>query len=725
MPRSLFVVGDPKQSIYSFQGADPSGFTRMQDHFGGRLSAVGHRLDHIDLPVSFRSAPEVLRVVDATFVPDDRNRGLGGAPEHVAAHGDLPGRVDLWPLVPKAEDGAEDPDWHDPVDRVDAAHHDVVLARRIAGEIARLCDPACGETLPVRQRDADTGTERIVRRPLQPGDFLVLVRRRSTLFAEVIRACKALGLPIAGADRLRLGGELAVRDLAALLSFLATPEDDLSLAAVLKSPLFGWSEDRLFRLAHGRPGYLWEALRSRRAGGGEDDLATLAVLDDLRGQADFLRPFELLERVLTRHDGRRRLLARLGPEAEDGIDALLAQALAYEANETPSLTGFLGWMETEDVEVKRQLSTATGVVRVMTIHGAKGLEAPVVILPDTRPPRGRGKGACVLPGPGGTAMWRPRAEDADPLARAALDAAAARDAEEQERLLYVAMTRAETWLIVAGSGDMGVDGGSGERAWYRMVARGMEASGAVPVDTPDGPVQRLTSPLWDAPPLIAAPATTSPAIALPAWARRPAPPPPLDEGPLSPSDLGVAKALPGDPGTGDEAAAKRRGRQLHLLLEHLPDHPPAARAAIAARLLAAGEDAATATEAAALAAEAARILDDPALAAVFAPGTLAEAEIAAVLPELGGRPVAGAIDRLAIHPDRVVLTDFKTNALVPARPEDVPEGILRQMGAYAACLALVYPGRAVETAILWTAAPRLMPLPPALIAAALARVRLP
>ncbi|HMQ28382.1 MAG TPA: UvrD-helicase domain-containing protein, partial [Acidimicrobiales bacterium] len=201
VPRSLFVVGDPKQSIYSFQGADPSGFTRMQGHFGRRLQDVGHRLDHVGLPVSFRSAPEILRLVDATFAQGDCNRGLGGAPEHVAAHGDLPGRVDLWPLVPKAGDEADDPDWHDPVDRIDAAHHDVVLARKVAAEIARLCDPVRGEMLPVRRKDEDTGAERIVRRPLQPGDVLVLVRRRSTLFAEVIRACKALDLPIAGADR--------------------------------------------------------------------------------------------------------------------------------------------------------------------------------------------------------------------------------------------------------------------------------------------------------------------------------------------------------------------------------------------------------------------------------------------------------------------------------------------------------------------------------------------
>jgi ATP-dependent helicase/nuclease subunit A len=727
VPRSLFVVGDPKQSIYSFQGADPSGFGRMADHFSRRLAAVGGRLDRVELPVSFRSAPEILRVVDATFAEPEFNRGLEGAPEHSSAHPDLPGRVDLWPVVPAAAK-AEPAAWDDPVDRADAAHHDVVLARTIAGEISRLCSAGSTETIPVRTHDGDEGARSLVRRRPRPGDFLILVRRRSTLFAELIRACKAQGLPIAGADRLRLGGELAVKDIAALLAFLATPEDDLSLAAVLKSPLFGWDEDRLFRLAHGREGYLWEALRARRRAEPPDphDLATLEVLDDLRTAADFLRPFELIERILTRHGGRQRLLARLGAEAEDGIDALIAQALAYERSEVPSLTGFLGWMETEEVEVKRQLSTATGVVRVMTVHGAKGLEAPVVILPDTRPPRGQSDRSQILAHPSAGALWRARAEDADPVAGALAAEASQCQDEEWERLLYVAMTRAECWLIVAGAGDMGKPDGNGARSWHAMVARAMGKVGAVAVDTPTGPGLRFDDPArWKAPPAVDAQISRTPGAALPDWARRPAPTAAEVPTPLSPSDLGGAKALPGEAGVHDEARALRRGRHIHLLLEHLPAHPPENRPALARRLLAAAEDPATAAEADMLAAEVQRILSDPEFAAVFAPASLAEVPFAAALPEFGGRLVAGAIDRLVVSPRRVVFADFKTNALVPARPEDVPEAILRQMGAYSACLARIYPGRTIEGAILWTAAPALMKLPPEVLAAALARASLP
>jgi ATP-dependent helicase/nuclease subunit A len=696
--RTLFVVGDVKQSIYSFQGAEPENFARMRAHFGGRLAQVERRLGEAELQHSFRSAPAILRVVDAAFAQPERHRGLGGVTEHFAFHEDMPGRVDLWPSVPP-EKAAPEVHWTDPVDRIDPEHHDIRLARAIAAEIARLCDPTSGETLPVLPRDGAP-----YRRPFRPGDFLILVQRRSALFAELIRACKAEGLPIAGADRLKLGAELAVKDLAALLSFLATPDDDLSLAAALKSPLFGWSEDRLFRLAHGRRGTLWEALRGEAGETGE-------VLTDLRSAADFLRPYEMLERILIRHGGRRKLIARLGPEAEDGIDALIAQAMAYERRGVPSLTGFLAWMETEDVEVKRELPSDGSVVRVMTVHGAKGLEAPVVILPDTRPPKG-GDRAELLAAEGGPVL-RPAADEMPPALAAAAEARRARLADERMRLLYVAMTRAETWLIVAGAGKTGTE--SGEPGWHEIVAEAMAASGAVPVMTPAGEGLRydIGAP-WAGAPLREAPAIERAQAALPPWAAAKALAPPAAGDPLSPSDLGGAKALPGEEGLGAEQA-KRQGRLVHLLLERLPGLPAPERARQAEALLA-GE-----AQAEALLAEAARVIDDPALAWLFAEGSLAEAAFAARLPELGGRQVVGAIDRLVVSPGLVRIVDYKTNALVPGRPEDAPEGILRQVGAYAAAMGQVFPGRKIEAAIFWTKPLKLMNIPTEIATAALGR----
>jgi ATP-dependent helicase/nuclease subunit A len=352
---SIFVVGDPKQSIYSFQGADPAEFVRMRDAFAEKLSQVQHPLRQLPLEYSFRSAPAILKSVDVTLADVD---GLGDAkPSHKAFHGDRPGRVDLWPVIDPVKEDEPRP-WDDPVDVASPTDHTVQLAETIADEIARLIEE---EQIPATGR-GESGF-----RAVTPGDILILVQRRSELFHHLIRACKTRGLPIAGADRLRIGGEMAVKDLTALLSFLATPEDDLSLAAVLRSPLFGLSEDALYRLAHKRQGYLWRALWD------SGHHQVVDALSDLRDQADYLRPYDLIDRALTRHDGRRRLLGRLGAEAEDGIDAMLGQALAYERTDVPSLTGFLTWLDTEDVEIKRQMDSDAREIRVMTVHGAKGL----------------------------------------------------------------------------------------------------------------------------------------------------------------------------------------------------------------------------------------------------------------------------------------------------------------------------------------------------------------
>ena len=702
--RTIFVVGDKKQSIYSFQGADLTAFDAMRDHFATRFRAAGAALVDRTLAHSFRSAEAILRLVDLTF--DERlHRGIGGETKHVAFHAALPGRVDLWPAVPRPE-APGDEDWDDPVDRVPDNAAPVVLARRIASVLKGLID--AGTMLPVAKGAP---------RRMGAGDVLILVQRRSELFSEIIRACKAAGLPVAGADRLKLGAELAVKDLAALLSFLATPEDDLSLAAALRSPLFGWSEDDLFRLAHPRSAraFLWEVLR-----GSEGHADTRRVLSDLRDAADFLRPYDLVERILTRHGGRRRLIARLGPEAEDGIDAFLAQALAYERMEVPSLTGFLVWLETDEVEVKRQLSSGQGAIRVMTVHGAKGLEAPVVILPDCGQRRNDVKDQ-VLALDDGTPVWKAAAADCPPEIDAARTAIERRQEEERMRLLYVALTRAEVWLMVAAAGEVG----SGTDSWHATVADGMARAGAVALADPvlmaagAGEVLRLSNGDWPAPDVSAAEAAGTEVPAdLPAWAGTPPPVWPEDAKPLSPSDLGGAKALPGEGGA-DTEVALRQGRDLHLLLEHLPGWPRADWPALAQDLLAPEAEAGTMSL---RLAEARALLDAPALAPVFAPGTLAEVELTATLPELQGRRIRGTVDRLIVSPDRVLAVDFKTNAVVPGRAEEVPDGILRQMGAYAAALGQIYPGRAVEVAVLWTRTGALMPLPPALVMAALRAV---
>ncbi|MEL0438340.1 double-strand break repair helicase AddA [Phycobacter sp. K97] len=693
--RTIFVVGDKKQSIYSFQGADPDAFDRMQEEFGQRLAETGAGLQNAALEFSFRSSAAILKLVDLVF-QDFPRAGFHKESLHRAFKSDLPGRVDLWPAVEKVDE-EEDRDWTDPVDRPGARHHTVILAERIAREIKRMIDDKV--TIP---EDCPTrGT--FQRRPVHAGDFLILVQRRSELFSEIIRACKAARLPIAGADRLKVGAELAVKDIAALLSFLATPEDNLSLAAALKSPLFGWSEQMLFDLAHRRkPGsYLWTALRER-AGEFRD---TMEILDDLRSQTDFLRPYDLIERVLTRHKGRQRLLGRLGPEAEDGINALLSQALAYERTDIPSLTGFLVWMQTDDLEIKRQMGAAGDMIRVMSVHGSKGLEAPIVILPDTAKRKPPTDAEIIVAE--GAPLWRVPKDQMPAAMLAARDAAQEKQRNERLRLLYVALTRAEKWLIVASAGELSKEGDS----WYQMVEGALRTGGGVEADMPGGPGLRMQHGDWEGLELVHREAPETKTVSLPDLFTRPAPPYVAPDATLSPSELGGAKALPGDQGL-DEEVAKARGTALHLLLEHLPGQPQDRWPDLAQSLLENAED----TEP--LLAETSAVLRNPDLTHVFVPDTLAEVPVTA---EIDGLRLHGVIDRLIVGPDRVLAVDFKSNATVPQTVADCPEGLLRQMGAYALALAQIYPDKTVETALLWTRNASLMPLPHDLVTAAFAR----
>jgi ATP-dependent helicase/nuclease subunit A len=686
--RSLFVVGDKKQSIYSFQGADVAGFDTVKDVFKARFAGADQALVERPLVYSFRSSEAVLQLVDRAF-PGPLNTALGGLFEHKPFHETMPGRVDLWPPVPKAEK-PEPKDWFDPVDLPSDEDAPVVLARRIAEEIAAMLER--GEQIHDHRSNGF--------RPLRAGDVLVLVQRRKALFHEIIRACKALGLPIAGADRLKLVEELAVRDLLALLSFVNTPEDDLSLAVALRSPLFGWSEQRLFTLAQGRPGYLWERLRET------GDAATLAVIRDLLDRAEFLRPYELIDRILTRHGGRARLLGRLGEEAADAIDELVSQALAYERAEVPSLTGFLVWMQAGDVEAKRQAEGEGAMIRVMTVHGSKGLEAPLVILPETQD-RDLKEQDRLIPLQGGVVAWSGRAEE-NPAALAATKAArkAAREAENL-RLLYVALTRARSWLIVAGAGECG------PASWHGITAAAL--AGLPTLALPGGGL-RYQFGEWPAPEKTPQAALAAKA-ALPDWASRPAASGPVALRVFSPSRLGGEKLVVlAEPVEIDEIAPEEdrleRGSLLHLLLEHLPALPPQDWDALAARL-GAGPP---------LLAEARAILSDPGLAWIFAPGTLAEVPLSA--PWNGG-VLIGAADRLIVTPEVVTVVDFKSNAVVPASPGEIPEAYLRQLGAYAWTLAAVFPGRRIDTAILWTAQPQLMAVSAEIVRDALARATSP
>ena len=726
-PRTLFAVGDEKQSIYSFQGAAPKMFAAKGDALSARAERAGLPWRRVPLTLSFRSVEPLLAAVDAVFARPERTRGVGSSPvRHIANRAGHAGLVEIWPTEKyEAPNPAEA--WS-PLDETSATPAVVRLANRIADTIAGWL--RSGEMLASENR------------PVRAGDILVLVRKRLPFAPALVSALKVRGVPVAGADRLMLAEQIAVQDLMALGDALTLPDDDLALAAVLKSPLFGLDDADLLALAHGREGSLWDRLQARQLGGGADRFAhAAATLQRWRLAAEREPPFEFYAGVLDREGGRARMLARLGTEAVDAIDELLNLALAYDDGAPPSLQGFLCRLRQGRREIKRDMEQGRDEVRVMTVHGAKGLEAPIVFLPDTCSTRSarQANSLLTLEGvklPSGLPppfLWPVKGTAKVGAVQAAKSHVKVAETEERNRLLYVALTRARDRLCVAG-----FEGAQAPPAdcWYNLIREGL-AGRLEEVTSPDGrTVWQMSSSQTVSPAARKARAeATADVSPLPAWATTPAPPEPLITQPLIPSRLAPLEAA----AAADEATApspKRRrpvepavlspsqladdgrfvrGNLTHALLEHLPTVPQRGWATAAEAYLARHGAQLTAKARREVAAETLAILQDEALAALFGPDSRAEVPIAAEFPHPDGTGPAlrltGKIDRLVKTGASVLILDYKTNRPPPADPQSVADAYLFQLAAYRLGVSQIFPAVKIEAAILWTDGPRLMKMP--------------
>ncbi|MDQ0316749.1 double-strand break repair helicase AddA [Amorphus orientalis] len=717
-PRTVFAVGDEKQSIYGFQGAAPATFGEQLRHFRSLAERAESTFNAVRLTLSFRSTPDVLGAVDAVFADPNLHRRIESAGEglvHEPIRANDPGKVTLWPLT-ETQDSTIPDDWTLPLDHEAAASGEWQLAERIAATIRGWLD---------------SGARRPNGARIKAGDVLILVRKRKPFADVVIRSLKAAGVPVAGADRLTVTEHIAIEDLIALGRFLLTPADDLSLAAVLKSPLFGLSEEELYRLASGREGTLEAALFARR-----DDPVLAAVAERIarwRRIALSGRPFDLFATVLGADDGRRLFRSRLGTEVDDVLDAFLDLALDYEHTGIPTLEGFLTRVTASASELKRESDTAPEAVRVMTVHGAKGLEAPIVFLADGCAAPVHGSHARKIvplppishPNAARPLVWAPNPDHKPSRVADVIEAEQASQKDEYARLLYVAMTRAEDQLIVCGWSPKR---GPHEECWYRLIETGL-APDLVDVTDDEANVvarewhgvrtERTAPPEQDEP---AAARTRTP---LPDWARTPAPPPVVRAPALSPSG-----ALPHDAGSVRRAGetdradpsmdpetvrrtALLRGDLTHRLLELLPDAPPDERPAAGRRILAV-HPGAQSLDGEAIIASVLAILDDPQFAPVFGPGSRPEVAVAGRLP-IGGveRLVTGRIDRMVQAGGRVLIVDFKSDRPAPATVDDVPQSYIAQLALYRDVLRPLVGDAALEAALVWTDSGRLMKVPPA------------
>jgi ATP-dependent helicase/nuclease subunit A len=728
--RTIFAVGDEKQSIFSFQGAAPREFDLRRKSLQSKFEDAKLKFDPISLTYSFRSGSAILQSVDHVFREQAIYSSIhaieNGYPIHESLADAGPSLIDLWKLeLPDPRPDIEG--WRAPFDAVSETSPEVRLARRIQAEIKSLIAQAT--------MTGPTGNRRL----LTYGDVLVLVRRRGNAFDAVIQALKHANIPVAGADRLKLTEHIAIIDLMNLADALLLPQDDLALAVALKSPLFGLTDDDLFRLAWQRKGSLRHALSEHALTDGKFE-AALARLKACEARAMRETPFAFYAWLLGGQGpgdgGRTRILRRLGHEANDALDEFLELALGYERKAPASLQGFMAWLRAADTEVKRDMEISRDEVRVMTVHGAKGLEAPVVFLVDTttspadttrlklvRMPQGN-----AAPHSPGVVVWAGKKADDPPAVAAARAAMLGETEDEYRRLLYVAMTRAADRLIVGGCmpGNMRK---LRELSWYDLIEKGLGNSGLhmQNVPPPDGVVKRF-SRLEDASHPASAGSARAPAAVtpLPAWLRTSAPrEAPIDNF-MRPSDADEETGHVVRTGEAAQlrAVALQRGKLVHRLLQSLPDVPAEGRRKAALRYLARNADEWAEDERETLTEQVLSLIGDSRFAAVFAPGSRAEVSIVGRVDRQGWPPalVSGQIDRLVVTPAEVLIVDYKTNHAPPATVAHAPMAYIRQLALYRAVLARLTPGLLIRAALLWTETPEMMEIPAPALDAQLATI---
>jgi ATP-dependent helicase/nuclease subunit A len=701
LPRTVFAVGDQKQSIYSFQGADPAEFARMQTFFSSRASAAERNWRSVELSLSFRSVWTVLNLVDQVFGPDDAKDGLVHEDKpirHQSSRDGQAGTVELWPTV-SPDDGPDDDPWDAPVDQLSQKSPAVRLAERIARTIRSWLDE--GEVLP------STG------RAICESDIMILVRTRGQFAEEMVRQLKQMGIPVAGSDRMVLLNQIGVMDLVAAGRFALLPDDDLNTATLLKSPFVGLDDDDLFTLAHNRPGTVWQNLQDNRQ---TADRFTTAerVLALLLSTADYSPPFEFFSNLLNGGDGRQNLLGRLGPDAADAIDEFMNLCLAYERDHAPSLEGFLDWLEAGETQIKRDMEHGRNQVRVMTVHGAKGLQSNIVFLPDT----------CSMPltrqssrlywekqGDMPLVFWPVVKDNEESICRDLGEQVRTEALREYRRLLYVALTRAQDRVYVCGwEGRNGRE----EGCWYDLVEQALKADDkTLPFESFAGQqglrlVSEQTAPADN---LGLEERSETQTHDLPVWARslpedEPAPP-----DPLAPSRSEDADPPALSPLLGDDTRRFQRGLLIHKLLESLPEVAEHNRPAAARRFLALPTHDLDPVAQEKIALETLSVLSDPTLAPLFGADSQPEVPlVGAIGTEKGTRVISAQLDRLLVRDEDVMVIDYKTNRPPPLTDSDVPISYLRQMAAYRAALRKIYPGKIVRCILLWTDGPRAMHL---------------
>ncbi len=696
--RTVFIVGDEKQSIFSFQRASPDKFNDMKSWFQARIDQAQKEFSVIDFQTSFRSVPSVLSLVDNVFSTPEMVHGLGGvALEHHAFKSKQAGLVELWPIMTSPEKEQLDP-WTPPVNIIESQSGAAKMADYIGEQIKGWID----NKVMLEGKG----------RPIQAGDIMILLRSRTAFVDQLVRSLKTKDIPVSGVDRMVLNDQLVVQDLCACASFALLPDDDLTLASLLKSPFIGLDEEQLFELSYKRDSTLWQSLKK------SEHLDIITWLEKIIRQAGRQKPYEFFSCVLQEkcpaHD-RGGLLAikeRLGQEVLDPLDEFLNIALGFEKENIPNLQLFLQDQLANNTQVKRQMEEAGQAVRIMTVHGSKGLQAPIVILPDTI--RGTSPKADQILWPDRSGLdlpyFCPQAKSAPDLCQGGIDTLKARDNDEYRRLLYVALTRAENRLYIGGYTNAKKPA---EESWYRYIEQGFKKLPDIEeilfsdAEDNDAIILRYTNPdLENADQETHKNILEKVSVDIPDWLFKPMPAEPTPPRPLVPSRPSENLDVALSPLHSNKNDRFKRGNITHKLLQILPDIPSDAWESTAQKFLNQSAHELSVSVQKSILDETLAILNHPEFAPIFGENSMAEVPITGLVR--GNVMVSGQIDRLLITQDEVFIIDYKTNRPAPIDEKDVPLIYRNQLQSYADVLCEIYPAHKIRTALLWTDTARLM-----------------
>lgn len=441
--RTIFVVGDEKQSIYSFQGADIKAFNNMKTYLAKQMSDSRRSFEIVELAYGYRSTTAIIDFVHKVF-----NKLSDRFPTHAnikCFRSNHPGKVEIWPLITSEE--KTNLFWP-----VFTKNQQISPSQELANNIAAYikAEIASGKILP------STG------KPISAGDFMILIRRRNNATTEIITALQDQGLEVAGIDRLIIADSLVAKDLISLAKFVLQPLDNLNLATLLKSPFIGINDDELQTLIlSDKKQSIWHNLHTSKWGEIYKKLEQFKQLYLTYSLQDF---FHIILNIL---GYRKQLLDFNGEESLDIINEFLELTNSFAKEISNNLQEFVLWFEHNPTEIKRNIEK-NNKIRIMTIHGAKGLQAGVVILADTTStPINQNS---ITWTPDHLALWGASSLNTNNYLSAIKIYNQSTDYEEYLRLLYVAMTRAEDHLIVTGYSNKK---DAPKNSWYQIIMDNM------------------------------------------------------------------------------------------------------------------------------------------------------------------------------------------------------------------------------------------------------------